>query len=316
MTAAKHKRVSRTLTTILLAFTVIVIGGGLWLYTPDKSQAALEAKYATAPSQFVEAAGVRLHVRDTGPDEAPAIILLHGFGMSLHTWEPWALALASGFRVIRLDLPGFGLTGTDPTGDYTDARMLIVIAALMDKLGIARASIAGNSMGGRFAWQFAASYPARVEKLILISPDGFASFGLEYGKRTTVPAMVKLMQYALPKPMLKSSLAPAYADPSRLTDDVVTRYHDLMLVPGVRGAIIARMEQLVLEDPVPLLQSIKAPTLLVWGEKDAMIPLSNAADYQKALPESTLVTFPELGHVPHEEDPAQSLVPVRTFLAR
>lgn len=309
---------SPKLTYLLLAFAVALIAAGAWLYTPDKSRAALEAKYATAPSQFVEAAGVRLHVRDTGrkDKDAAAIILLHGFGMSLHTWDAWAKALEPDFRVVRLDLPGFGLTGIDPTGDYTDARMLTVIAALMDKLGIARASIAGNSMGGRFAWEFAAKYPARVDKLILISPDGFASFGLEYGKRASVPTMVKLMQYVLPKPMLKSSLAPAYADQSRLPDDVVTRYHDLMLVPGVRGAIIARMEQLVLEDPVPLLKSIKAPTLLVWGEKDAMIPLSNAIDYQKALPDSTLVTFPKLGHVPHEEDPVQSLAPVRAFLLK
>jgi pimeloyl-ACP methyl ester carboxylesterase len=298
----------------LLAFIVLVAAAAVWLYTPDKSRGPLEAKYATRPSQFIEAAGIRLHVRDTGRRDGPAVILLHGFGMSLHTWEGWAVSLDPDFRVIRLDLPGFGLTGTDPTGDYTDARTLAVIAALMDKLGFARASIVGNSMGGRFAWEFAAKYPIRVTKLVLISPDGFASMGLKYGERSNVPAMAKLMQYALPKSMLKASLAPAYADPTRLSEDVVTRYHDLMLVPGVRAAIIARMQQLVLEDPVPLLKSITAPTLLVWGEKDAMIPLRNAKDYQQALPNSTLVTFPTLGHVPHEEDPARSLAPVRAFL--
>jgi pimeloyl-ACP methyl ester carboxylesterase len=306
------RQVRPKLTYALIALAVLLVGAGIWLYTPDKSRADLEAKYATAPSQFVKVAGVRLHIRDTGPRAAPALILLHGFGMSLHTWEGWAKALESDVRVVRLDLPGFGLTGVDPTGDYTDNRMLTVIAALMDNLGVARASIAGNSMGGRFAWQF--KYPARVDKLILISPDGFKSMGLEYGKASSVPSMVKLMKYALPKSMLKGSLTPAYADQSRLSADVVTRYHDLMLVPGVRGAIIARMEQLVLEDPVPLLKSIKAPTLLIWGAKDAMIPLSNAADYQKALPVSRLVTFPNLGHVPHEEDPAQSVAPVAAFL--
>ena len=304
----------RILTYALLTLVVVLIGLGVWLYTPDKSRNDLEAKYAGAPSLFVEAAGVRLHIRDTGPKAAPALVLLHGFGMSLHTWEGWAKLLEPDFRVVRLDLPGFGLTGVDPTGDYTDARMLTVIAALMDKLNIRRASIAGNSMGGRFAWAFAAKYPARVDKLILISPDGFASLGLAYGKRASVPSVVKLMQYALPKSMLKSSLAPAYAERTRLSEDVVTRYHDLMLVPGVRGAIIARMEQLVLEDPVPLLKSIKAPTLLMWGAKDAMISLSHAADYQQVLPDNALVTFPNLGHVPHEEDPAQSLAPVRAFL--
>jgi pimeloyl-ACP methyl ester carboxylesterase len=88
-----------------------------------------------------------------------------------------------------------------------------------------------------------------------------------------------------------------------------------MLAPGVRRAMLARMEQTVREDPVPLLRRIRAPVLLVWGEKDAMIPFSNAADYTKVLPHSRLVAFPGLGHVPQEEAPAKSLVPVKAFLA-
>jgi pimeloyl-ACP methyl ester carboxylesterase len=123
------------------------------------------------------------------------------------------------------------------------------------------------------------------------------------------------MQYVLPKPLLRTNLAAAYGDPKTLTDKTVDRYYDLMLAPGVRRAMLARMEQTVREDPVPLLRRIRAPVLLVWGEKDAMIPFSNAADYTKVLPHSTLVAFPGLGHVPQEEAPAKSLVPVEAFLA-
>ncbi len=302
--------------SIVALLVVLIVGAAIWLYTPDRSRAALEAKYAGPPSIFMTVAGIRLHLRDTGPKDAPAIILLHGFGSSLLTWEAWARSLSADYRVIRFDLPGFGLTGADPTGDYTDARTLKVISALMDALGLPRATLVGNSMGGRFAWEFAAEYPARVNKMVLISPDGFASPGIEYGKKTDVPAMARLLPYVLPTAMLRMNLVPSYGDPTRLTDDIVARYRDMLLAPGVRRAIIARMEQVVLHDPVPVLRGVRTPTLLLWGEKDGMIPFSNAADYRAALPDSTLVALPGLGHVPMEEAPDISLAPVRAFLAR
>ena len=295
---------------------VVLIGAGLWLYAPDKPRAALEAEHAPPPSAFLEVEGVRLHLRDTGPRNAPAVLLLHGFGSSLHTWEDWARLLESDHRVVRLDLPGFGLTGPDPTGDYTDARSVRVLAALLDALGVRRASVVGSSMGGRIAWFFAATEPERVDKLVLMAPDGFAGPNREYGKAPKVPTILRLLPYVLPPRLLRASLAPAYGDPSVLTEEVFARYRDMLLAPGVRGAIVARTGQNALVDPEPLLRRIRAPTLLVWGEKDAMVPFRNAADYVAALPESAVVSFPELGHVPHEEAPARSLEPVRAFLAR
>ncbi|WP_343894105.1 alpha/beta fold hydrolase [Craurococcus roseus] len=257
-----------------------------------------------------------VHVRDTGPKDAPAVLLLHGFGASLHTWEEWARLLEAGFRVVRLDLPGFGLTGPDPTGDYTDARTVRVLAALMDGLGIRRAGVVGSSMGGRMAWVFAAEEPGRVDKLVLMAPDGFASAGREYGKAPKVPLLARLLPYVLPERLLRPMLARAYGDPAVLTEGVYARYRDMLLAPGVRRAILARVGQSVLPEPEPLLRLIRAPTLLVWGEKDALVPFTNAADYAKVLPDSATVSFADLGHVPHEEAPARSLEPVRAFLAR
>ncbi len=301
---------------VMLVVLAVALIGGIWLWTPDRPRSALEARYLNAPTDTVEAAGVRLHVRDSGRKDAPVVILLHGFGASLHTWEAWAQALAADFRVIRFDLPGAGLSTPDPTGDYTDARSLQVLAALMNHLGVPRASLVGNSIGGRIAWRFASEHPDRVDKLVLVAPDGFASPGFEYGKAPEVPAVLGLMRYALPKAVLRMNLAPAYGDPAALTDALLTRYHDLMLAPGAREAMLARMAQTVLQDPVPLLQRIKAPVLLVWGEKDAMIPFANAADYTKALAHSSVVSFPALGHVLQEEAPAVTLAPVRAFLLK
>ena len=298
----------------LLGPALLGLIGGALLYAPDKPRSALEARYARAPSAFIEVAGLRVHVRDTGPRDGPAVILLHGLGSSLHTWEPWAQALSTRFRVIRYDLPGFGLTGPDRTGDYSDARSAAVLAALMDGLAVQSASLIGNSMGGKLAWQFAANHPERVDRLVLISPDGFASPGFEYGKKAEVPLIAKALPYTLPTFMLRMNLAAAYGDKARLTDSTVTRYRDMMLAPGMRRALLDRTAQVMLEPPEPMLRRIKAPTLLVWGEKDGLIPFTNAQDYLKAIPNARLVSFPDLGHVPQEEDPASSLIPVQQFL--
>ncbi len=297
---------------LLLLAVVIVVGLGVWLYTPDRPFAALQAKYG---GEYVEAAGIRLRVKDTGPRGAPVVILLHGFGASLDTWDPWAEALSQNYRVIRFDLPGFGLTGPDPSGDYTDQRTVLVLAALMDNIGVPRASLIGNSLGGKIAWNFAVAYPDRVEKLILISPDGFASPGFEYGKKPDLPRILRLLPYVMPRPMLRMNLAVAYADKAKLTNATLTRYDDMMRAPGDRTAMLARMQQVMLQNPESLLRRIQAPTLILWGEQDGMIPFSNAADYVRDIPHAKLVALPALGHVPFEEAPAQSLPPVEAFLA-
>ena len=303
------KRILRwTAALLLLAIAALA----LWLYAPDQPRAALEAAY---PGEYRTVAGLRARFMDTGPKDAPALILLHGFGASLDTWEPWAKVLSARYRVIRLDLPGFGLTGPDPTGDYSDARTLAVIASLMDQLGVQNAGFIGNSLGGRFAWEFAVRYPARVTRLVLISPDGFASPGFKYGKAPEVPLMLEAMPWVGPRSLVRANLAPAYANEKALTEQALDRYRDMLLAPGVRRAILDRTRQTVLTDPSERLKSIAAPTLLLWGEKDAMIPVSNAADYQRLMPNATLVRLPRLGHVPFEEDPVRALVPVEKFLA-
>ena len=300
---------------VAAAAMVCLLALAAWLWTPDKPLRTLEAKYLRSPDDMIEVAGIRLHVRDDGPRTAPAVIMIHGFGSSLQTWEPWARSLQAKFRVVRFDLPGSGLSAPDPRGDYTDARTLQVVLALMDRLGVAKASLIGNSIGGRLAWTLAAEHPDRVDKLVLISPDGFASPGFAYGQAPKVPAALGLMRYVLPKALLRANLKSAYGDPSALTEQTVTRYYDLMRAPGVRQALLSRMKETVLVDPRPLLHRITAPVLLVWGERDGMIPFSNAQDYVKTLSDVRLVSFPQLGHVPQEEAPAESIGPVLAFLS-
>lgn len=299
----------------LAVLAVLLLALAAWLYAPDKPRAELEARYAGPPSTFVEVLGVRLHVRDTGPRDAPALLLLHGFGASLHTWDALAARLDGTRRVIRMDLPGFGLTGPDPTRDYSDARSHAVLLALMDRLGVARADVAGHSMGGRIAWTLAAAHPERVGRLVLMAPDGFASAGFDYGRAPKVPPLLRLLPYVMPTFLLRASLVPAYGDPAFVTDAMVARYRDMLLAPGVRQAILDRTAGQVLRDPVPLLRGIRAPVLLLWGARDAMIPARNARDYLAALPNARLVEYPGVGHVLHEEAADRVAADMQGFLA-
>jgi pimeloyl-ACP methyl ester carboxylesterase len=285
------------------------------LWTPDRDRGQLEAKYLGSPDDMKQVGVWRLHVVDSGPRDAPALVLIHGFGASLQTWDGWAQGLSRRWRVVRVDLPGSGLSPPDPAGDYKDARSIEMLVALMDQLGLRRASIIGHSIGGRIAWTFAATHPDRVDRLVLVAPDGFASPGFEYGKAPAVPAMFGLMRYVLPKPLLRMNLAPAYADQNVLSDALVERYDDLLRAPGARQALLDRMRQTVLVDPRPLLAGVRAPTLLLWGQRDAMIPIANSADYLKAMPHARLAVIPGAGHLPQEEAASESLGVVEAFLS-
>ena len=297
---------------MLLASVMTLLS--LWLWTPDLPRAELEARYLAEPADLRTMGPWRLHVRVSGPREAPAVVLLHGFGSSLQTWDTWAEGLRRTHRVIRLDLPGSGLSPPDPAHDYRDERSLQLLLALLDALGVERASMVGHSMGGRLAWNFAARHPERTDRLVLVAPDGFASFGFVYGQAMEVPASWRLLRHALPRAVLRMNLQAAYARDDRLSDALVTRYHDLLRAPGARQALLDRLAQTVLQPPVPLLRQIRSPTLLLWGEQDAMIPVGHAQDYLQAIQGSRLVSFPGTGHLPQEEAAQVSLQVVADFL--
>ena len=122
------------------------------------------------------------------------------------------------------------------------------------------------------------------------------------------------MRYVLPKFVLRMNLQGAYAQAEHLSDALTTRYHELLRAPGARQAMLERLKQTVLQEPEPMLRQIKAPTLLIWGQDDAMIPSSNARDYLQAIVGSSLFVCPGVGHLPHEEAAELSLAAVVDFL--
>jgi pimeloyl-ACP methyl ester carboxylesterase len=296
-------------TTLLILMGVVALWAILW--TRDKPAAELEAIYAQPPSQFLNSTALRLHIRDTGPRDAPVIIMLHGMGASLHTWEAWAEALSGRYRVIRYDLPGFGLTGPDANVNYSPLRSIAVLAWIMDMWGIRRATLIGNGLGGELAWQFASRFPERVQKLVLIAPAP-----LGYTRKPKVSILLRFLPFSMPVWLVRWELRRAYGDPRRLTAETVRRYHDLMLGEGNRKAWLIRIWLAILRFPRPPLEKVVAPTLLLWGEKDRLMPPAFADGYLKTLPQVSLALLPGVGHMPQEEGPAASLPVVEAFLAQ
>ena len=294
-----------------LAFLATALYG---LWTPDLDRTELQKRYGYATAQIVELDGLKVHYKETGPPDAPVLLLLHGFGSSLQTWDEWSLKLDVKYRVIRLDLPGFGLTGGSPLNDYSEENDVATLTHFADQLGLKKFSVIGHSMGGKMAWSLAASQPDRVQALVLMAPDGFPEAKDIGSKPYEVPAFMGLIQYFLPKYFVKKSIEPAFVDTGSLNDALVSRYYDMLRAPGVRGAILARSNQTIYTDPVPRLQKIKAPTLLIWGEQDQMIPSSNAQSYAGVLLNSTTVLVPKLGHLLQEEQPEKGLTAVTQFL--
>jgi pimeloyl-ACP methyl ester carboxylesterase len=285
-------------------------------WTPDLSREALLQSYSRVGTSLIKVGEQSFFVQDSGPQDAPSLVLLHGFGASLQTWDAWADELEKDTRVVRIDVPGFGLSGPAANNDYSDAADVARLLALLDQLGLQQVALGGHSMGGRIAWNFAVAHPERVSQLILVSPDGFPDPSSTSEKTYKVSPMLGLMQFSLPAWALKMGVAPAYGDESLLTPQVMRRYQDMLRAPGVRSAVIERMRQSRNINPVPLLQSLKMPVLLVWGEKDAFIPISNAQDYLKAIPQATLVSLPHAGHVVHEEAAKLSVDEVKEFLQK
>ena len=302
---------------LFATMAILLLTLSLWLaWTPDLPRQRLLQTYSQVGNATLQVGAQPVFIQDTGPREAPTIVLLHGFGASLQTWDAWGSELEKQWRVVRIDVAAFGLTGPAVNQDYSDEADVVRLLALFDQLDLQQAIVGGHSMGGRIAWNFAAAHPQRVSHLVLVSPDGFPDPSSTSEQTYKVSPWLGLMKYSLPAWALRMGVAPAYGDEKLLTAGTMRRYQDMMRAPGVRTALIERMRQTRNSDPGPRLQSLKMPVLLVWGEKDAFIPISNAQDYLQAIPHATLATIPEAGHVVHEEAPMASVQAMKVFLAQ
>jgi pimeloyl-ACP methyl ester carboxylesterase len=310
---------NRILGTICGGLLALVVSFLAFNWAPDRPVEALAARWAPPPSQFVEIGGMQVHVRDEGPRDDPRpIVLLHGTSSSLHTWDGWAAALRGERRVIRVDLPGFGLTGPAPDGNYAIDRYVAFMTAMLDHFGVEHCVLVGNSFGGWIAWETALAEPGRVDRLVLVDAAGYRldSVSVPIGFRIArIPVLNQLMKVTLPRAMVESSLRNVYGDPSRVTPELVDRYFDLTTRAGNRAALVQRFRQSQPGTDSARIAGVKTPTLILWGGRDRLIPLAHAEHFHHDIAGSQVVTFEHLGHVPQEEDPALTLAAAHAFLA-
>jgi pimeloyl-ACP methyl ester carboxylesterase len=292
---------------------------------PDRPVQSLVARWAPAPpSDFIDVKGQLVHIRDVGPraDAAP-LILLHGTGASLHTWEGWVAALRKTRRVITFDLPGFGLTGPFAgqyaADDYRGDAYARFVLDVMDALEVQRAVIGGNSLGGEIAWRAVVLAPQRFERLILVDAAGYALApqGVPLGFRiAALPRVSRIAEHLLPRALVAASVRSVYGEPSRVTEPLVDRYFELTLREGNRRALGLRLQQLEAGAHVNRLKTLALPTLILWGGRDKLIPPSTAQQFARDIRGAQAVMFDDLGHVPHEEDAARTVQPVLAFLEK
>ena len=313
------KRAGRILGAGVAALALLVAGYVTLNWAPDRTVEELSARWAAPPSVFIELNGLRVHVRDEGRRDDPVpIVLLHGTSDSLHTWSGWVRALEQDRRVIRVDMPGFGLTGPVSDGDYTIEAYTRFAIAVLDHFGLDHAVVGGNSFGGWVAWETALAAPGRVDALILVDAAGYAfeSRSVPIGFRVAkIPVLNRLVDSVLPRSLVESSVRNVYGDPSRVTPDLVDRYYELTLREGNRGALVQRFSQAPLGLHESRIRDIKVPTLILWGGRDGLIPVEYGGLFARDISGSRLVVFDDLGHVPQEEDPARTVAAVKSFLA-
>jgi pimeloyl-ACP methyl ester carboxylesterase len=312
-----------TLLALVGLAALVAVSAYFMLRRADIPYETLAARYETADAAYIDLpSGVRLHYQDQGAPDAPVLVLLHGFSASTHTWDAWTAELGGEYRIIRIDLPGHGLTRA-PAG-YQGS--MEAFAANLEEFARAaqlpRFALAGNSMGGNVAWEYALAHPERLDALILVDASGWPPEDTTESE----PIIYKLLRDPNARGLVRdldntslftTGLQSSFADPALATEDMITRYTELSRAPGHRD-ILAQLLQgfRVRNFATPeRLAPLTTPTLIIQGAEDQLVPMSAAEAFRDAIPGAQLLIMDGVGHIPQEEAPEASAAAVRAFLA-
>ena len=266
-------------------------------YPSDISKESIEAKYLLESSDFIEIDGVNIHfaIDGTGPD----LLLLHANYANLIDWNPWVDQLKKYFRVIRIDIPGHGLTEADPSNDYSMQRTVFLLENFLNELEIDTLSIAGASLGGTTSLHYASQNPEKIDNLILVSPGALNPRVRGRTEPVTLPKPFEIIAYITPKIITETLLKGGFGDPNNVTDQLIKRWHDLLLREGQRDAQIARVNQYVSGDIDQVLSEVRAPALIMWGKKNNVVPVDLAYEMKDMMKNSLrieMIIYESGGH--------------------
>ena len=296
--------------TIFILFSIVILF--ITNITNDIPLEDLKTEFKNKNSRFVEVDGTFVHYVDQG--EGIPIILLHGTGASLHTWDLWAERLKDKYRVLRITLPGFGLSGPRSDKKYKIKDYVNLLERFVEKIGVEKFYLAGNSLGGSIAWLYTSFYDKKVKKLILINSSGFElneiPFVIRIARNNYLNFLIKKTS---PKFLIKKSLKEVYFNDNFISKSIINRYYKLNLREGNRQAFIDRA-LINFTDHTSRLKKIKSPTLVLWGKNDEWINVKFAQKFKKMIKNSSVSIMNDTGHIPMEEKPYESLKIIEDFL--
>jgi len=265
----------------------------------------LEAKYQNEHSRYIDIDGLRVHYRDEG--RGPTLLLIHNELGSLHSWDGWVEEIGGHYRIVRMDLPGFGLTGAGSVHDYGRSATVDFLSRFIDELELENINLVGSSYGGFTAWNYALDNPDNVNKLILLSPIGYTQKLPPEVQLLAAPGSEAISGVTIPKPVVQQTLQRGWGTPSRLTKDIVKRYHEMVLREGNRVSA-ARFFKVLKEhsknEHLGLgIKDISVPTFLMWGVQDGWTPIEYLDLWLEDVADAEFMRYPSVGHYPHEEIP-------------
>jgi pimeloyl-ACP methyl ester carboxylesterase len=302
----KKTKVSLFFCMIFVVVGVIVI---FWneLGIQEIPLATLQEKYEKKESKYITVNGTSIHYCDEG--KGPAIVALHGIADSLHTWDEWAKEMTSRYRIVRMDIPGFGLTGPVKDGVYSKEMFIGFLDKFLTELKIENCILVGNSLGGAIAWNYALQFPQKVNQLILIDPAGYPMEIPWPLNLAETPGVRHVARLITPRWIFQMSINQVFADSSKVTSETVDRFYELALRPGNREALVKIMAALTKLNHDPAfsksITNISVPTLLMWGKKDIWIPVSHVSKWKQDVHDIQTILYENAGHVPHLEIPGR-----------
>ncbi len=265
------------------------------------SKDAAEKELSMPASRFIYWRGARLHYIDEG--RGVVILMIHGFGGSTQNFSKIAAALKGSFRVIRVDIPGFGLSDLPAMAENPHYVQMYreYITFLLKYLRIDSLYIMGNSMGGGIAWLAAGDHPEKVIKLVLVGSGGYDAINIA-SKLTMFKytGLKHIFGKGMPEFMSKRVALSIYADPAKMEPEV----WQLSNLSMNREGNISNMLALVTEQHFPdtkLIRRVKCPTLIVWGKEDNVIPVEHAEKFHGDIKNSEVIIYDHCGHVPMME---------------
>jgi pimeloyl-ACP methyl ester carboxylesterase len=296
------------LITVTAATALLLISGCA------PSQKYIVNKYVSGESKFIDIDGLKVHYRDEG--KGPVLLCLHGIQSSLHTWDGWVKEMKNNYRIIRIDLPGWGFTGPSNFG-YSRDETVKFLKKFVDAMGLKKINIAGSSYGGFIAWNFVVDNQAMVDKLIIIDGGGYPFKPPLAVTLLTTPIIRNLSTTITPKFIVAGFTRDVYGTKSRVTDETIDRYYNLMIYNGNRKESVKFFQEIKgqLETESAGVKTIKIPTLIMWGKQDAWIPLSVMERFKKDIPHARTIVYDGVGHVPMEEIPEITAKDADAFLS-